>query len=81
MIEEARKAKAAGATRYCMGAAWKNPKERDFDAICAMVEGVKALGLETCMTLGMLTHARCGAPEGCGPRLLQSQHRYLGTLL
>ncbi len=55
VIEEARKAKAAGATRYCMGAAWRNPKERDFNAICAMVEGVKALGLETCMTLGMLT--------------------------
>ncbi|MGO9461075.1 MAG: biotin synthase BioB [Rhodomicrobium sp.] len=55
VIEEARKAKEAGATRYCMGAAWRNPKARDFDAICAMVEGVKALGLETCMTLGMLT--------------------------
>jgi biotin synthase len=55
VIEEARKAKTAGATRYCMGAAWRNPKERDFNAICAMVEGVKALGLETCMTLGMLT--------------------------
>ncbi len=47
----------AGATRYCMGAAWKNPKERDLDAILAMVEGVKALGLETCMTLGKLTRA------------------------
>lgn len=55
VIDEARKAKAAGATRYCMGAAWRNPKQRDFDAICAMVEGVKDLGLETCMTLGMLT--------------------------
>lgn len=56
VIDEARKAKAAGASRYCMGAAWRNPKERDFDAICAMVEGVKALGMETCMTLGMLSH-------------------------
>lgn len=55
VLGEARKAKAAGATRYCMGAAWRSPKERDLDAICAMVEGVKALGLETCMTLGMLT--------------------------
>ncbi len=55
VIEEARKAKSAGASRYCMGAAWRNPKERDLDAICAMVEGVKALGMETCMTLGMLT--------------------------
>jgi biotin synthase len=55
VLEEARKAKAAGATRYCMGAAWRNPKARDLDAICSMVEGVKALGMETCMTLGMLT--------------------------
>jgi biotin synthase len=55
VVGEARKAKAAGATRYCMGAAWRSPKERDLDAICAMVQGVKALGLETCMTLGMLT--------------------------
>lgn len=55
VVEEARKAKAGGATRYCMGAAWREPKARDMDAVVAMVEGVKALGLETCMTLGMLT--------------------------
>jgi biotin synthase len=55
VIEEARKAKSAGATRYCMGAAWRSPKDRDMDAIVAMVEGVKALGMETCMTLGMLS--------------------------
>ena len=54
VIEEARKAKAAGATRYCMGAAWREPKERDMAVVLAMVEGVKALGMETCMTLGML---------------------------
>ncbi len=66
VIEEARKAKAAGATRYCMGAAWRNPKERDFEAICAMVEGVKALGLETCMTLGMLTHRDAERLKGAG---------------
>lgn len=54
VMGEARKAKAAGATRYCMGAAWREPKDRDMDAVCAMVSGVKALGLETCMTLGML---------------------------
>src|SRR3979409_1626935 len=47
-------ARAAGATRYCMGAAWRSPRDRDMDAIVAMVEGVKALGMETCMTLGML---------------------------
>jgi biotin synthase len=55
VIEEAKKAKAAGATRYCMGAAWRSPKLRNMDAIVAMVEGVKALGMETCMTLGMLS--------------------------
>lgn len=55
VISEAEKAKAAGATRYCMGAAWRSPKSRDMDAVVAMVEGVKALGMETCMTLGMLS--------------------------
>ena len=54
VIVEARKAREAGATRYCMGAAWRGPKARDMDAIVAMVKGVKALGMETCMTLGML---------------------------
>lgn len=54
VLSEARKAKAAGATRYCMGAAWRSPKERDMPAIEAMVRGVRELGMETCMTLGML---------------------------
>src|SRR5450755_1433781 len=55
VLSEARAAKAGGASRFCMGAAWRSPKERDLDSVCAMVEGVKALGLETCATLGMLT--------------------------
>ena len=56
VVTEARKAKAkaGGATRYCMGAAWRNPKPRDMETIVEMVGAVKALGLETCMTLGML---------------------------
>ncbi|MEQ8746276.1 biotin synthase BioB [Pyruvatibacter sp.] len=54
VLEEARKAKARGATRYCMGAAWRSPKDRDLDAVCAMVEGVKDMGMEACVTLGML---------------------------
>ncbi len=58
VLAEARAAKAAGASRFCMGAAWREPKDRDLDAVCAMVEGVKALGLETCATLGMLTDAQ-----------------------
>ena len=55
VIAEAQRAKEAGASRYCMGAAWRSPKDRDMDSICAMVEGVKSLGMETCMTLGMLS--------------------------
>jgi biotin synthase len=55
VLAEARAAKDAGASRFCMGAAWREPKDRDLDAVCAMVAGVKALGLETCATLGMLT--------------------------
>jgi biotin synthase len=58
VLVEARAAKAAGASRFCMGAAWREPKDRDLDAVCAMVEGVKALGMETCATLGMLTVAQ-----------------------
>jgi biotin synthase len=55
VLADARKAKDAGASRFCMGAAWRSPKDRDLDTVCAMVEGVKALGMETCVTLGMLT--------------------------
>ena len=58
VVAEARKARDAGATRYCMGAAWRNPKPRDMEAVVAMVKGVKALGMETCMTLGMLDRAQ-----------------------
>ena len=55
VIERARAARASGATRFCMGAAWRSPKDRDLDTVEAMVRGVRALGLETCATLGMLT--------------------------
>jgi biotin synthase len=55
VLAEARAAKEGGASRFCMGAAWRSPKDRDLDNVCAMVEGVKALGLETCATLGMLS--------------------------
>jgi len=54
VLEHAQAAKANGATRFCMGAAWRGPKDRDLDKVIPMVEGVKALGLETCVTLGML---------------------------
>ncbi len=55
VVERACAARDAGATRFCMGAAWRSPKERDMARVVAMVEGVAALGMETCMTLGMLT--------------------------
>jgi biotin synthase len=55
VLAEARAAKSAGASRFCMGAAWREPKDRDLEQVCAMVEGVRALGLESCATLGMLT--------------------------
>ncbi|NOX09928.1 MAG: biotin synthase BioB [Gammaproteobacteria bacterium] len=54
VLEAARQAKDNGASRFCMGAAWRNPKEKDFVQVLAMVEGVKALGMEACATLGML---------------------------
>ncbi|MFW9639345.1 biotin synthase BioB [Vibrio parahaemolyticus] len=55
VLDAAQKAKNAGSTRFCMGAAWKNPKERDMPHLTDMIKGVKDMGLETCMTLGMLT--------------------------
>jgi biotin synthase len=58
VLADAKAAKESGATRFCMGAAWRSPKDKDLDAVCAMVEGVKALGMETCVTLGMLTGAQ-----------------------
>jgi biotin synthase len=54
VIKEARAAKATGATRFCMGAAWRSPKDKDLPYVAEMVREVKALGMETCMTLGML---------------------------
>jgi biotin synthase len=66
VLAEARAARDAGASRFCMGAAWRSPKERELAAVCAMVEGVKALGLETCATLGMLTAAQAGKLKAAG---------------
>ena len=54
VLEAARAAKAAGSNRFCMGAAWREPKDRDIEKVVAMIKGVKDLGLETCATLGML---------------------------
>ncbi len=66
VLAAAKAAKAGGASRFCMGAAWRGPKDRDLDAVCAMVEDVRALGLETCATLGMLTGAQARRLKAAG---------------
>src|SRR5262245_33762178 len=66
VLSAARAAKASGASRFCMGAAWRAPKDRDLDKVCAMVAGVKALGLETCVTLGMLERAQAQQLKDAG---------------
>jgi biotin synthase len=66
VLADARAAKEAGATRFCMGAAWRSPKDRDLDTVCRMVEGVKALGMESCVTLGMLTAPQAARLKDAG---------------
>jgi biotin synthase len=66
IVAEARRARDKGATRFCMGAAWRSPKDRDIDELCETVSAVKALGLETCMTLGMLTSGQAGRLKEAG---------------
>ncbi|MGB2064261.1 MAG: biotin synthase BioB, partial [Marinomonas gallaica] len=58
VLEEATLAKKEGATRFCMGAAWKHPSEKDFPYVLEMIKGVKQLGLESCVTLGTLNKAQ-----------------------
>jgi biotin synthase len=66
VLESARRAKEGGASRFCMGAAWRSPKDRDMDAVCEMVAGVKAMGMETCMTLGMLSPGQAARLKTAG---------------
>jgi len=66
VLEGARAAKANGATRYCMGAAWRSPKQQDMAAVLDMVREVKEMGLETCMTLGMLTNEDAAQLKSAG---------------
>jgi biotin synthase len=66
VVERARAARDAGATRFCMGAAWRSPKDRDLEKVAAMVEGVASLGLETCATLGMLTPSQAKRLKDAG---------------
>jgi biotin synthase len=66
VVAEASAARQAGASRFCMGAAWREPKDRDLDKVCDMVAGIKSLGLETCATLGMLTAEQAVRLKACG---------------
>lgn len=66
VIATARRAKEAGADRFCMAAAWRNPKDRDLDEVCSMVSAVKGLGMETCATLGMLTAPQAARLRAAG---------------
>jgi biotin synthase len=66
VVDAARAAKEAGATRFCMGAAWRGPKDRDLAPVLDMVAGVKALGLETCCTLGMLKEGQAAQLKSAG---------------
>ncbi|WP_144391963.1 biotin synthase BioB [Pleionea sediminis] len=66
VLKNAQKAKNTGATRFCMGAAWRSPREKDFPVVLEMIRGVKALGLETCVTLGMLNEAQAQELKDAG---------------
>src|SRR3546814_18017617 len=66
VLAKARQAKEAGASRFCMGAAWRSPKDRDIPKVAEMIREVKALGLETCATLGMLSGEQAGALQAAG---------------
>jgi biotin synthase len=66
VVGTAQRAREAGASRFCMAAAWRNPKDRDLDEVCGMVRAVKQLGMETCATLGMLTAAQAARLREAG---------------
>jgi biotin synthase len=82
---EARKARDAGASRFCMGAAWRSPKDRDIASVSAMIEGVKSLGLETCATLGMLNPEQAGKLKQAGldyyNHNLDTSEEYYGNII
>jgi biotin synthase len=85
VIAEARAAKRVGASRFCMGAAWREPKDRDLEKVCEMVAGVKAVGLETCATLGMLTQHQARRLRAAGldyyNHNLDTSPEYYGTII
>jgi biotin synthase len=85
VLAEAARAKAAGASRFCMGAAWRSPKDRDIEAVSELVEGIKALGLETCATLGMLKPTQAARLKEAGldyyNHNLDTSKRYYGNII
>ncbi len=85
VLARAQAAKDAGATRFCMGAAWRSPKDRDLEKVAAMVEGVAALGLETCATLGMLTPKQAERLKAAGldyyNHNLDTSERFYGEVI
>src|ERR1700740_1118245 len=85
VVAEARAAKAGGAQRFCMGAAWRELKDRDLPKVAAMISGVKALGLETCATLGMLSADQAKALKAAGldyyNHNLDTGPEYYGTVV
>ena len=85
VLAEAKAAKNTGATRFCMGAAWRSPKDRDMAKVTAMVKGVKELGLESCMTLGMLTDSQADELADAGldyyNHNLDSSPEYYGKII
>ena len=66
VLSAARNARAAGATRFCMGAAWRSPRDKDVDQVATLVSAVKGLGLETCVTLGMLKQGQADRLKEAG---------------
>ena len=84
-LAAAKEARAGGATRFCMGAAWRSPKDHDLDVVCAMVAGVKALSMETCVTLGMLTLAQAERLKSAGldyyNHNLDTSPEFYGTII
>lgn len=85
VMEAARRAKSGGATRFCMGAAWRDLKPRDEKAVCDMIEGVKALGMETCVTLGMLKDGQAETLKRAGldyyNHNLDTSREYYGAVI
>ncbi len=81
-LAAARSAREQGATRFCMGAAWRDvPRDGRFSRVLEMVRGVRGLGLEACCTLGMLTQEQAGELADAGPDRLQSQPGYVARIL